>query len=802
MPKTDPLLDGLTERQKEAVTAVDGPLLTLAGPGSGKTRTITHRIARIVAEAAPARSVLAITFTNKASREMADRVQALIGPEPVFVSTFHKFCARLLRSHAGYVGLASNYSILDVPDQRRLVKDVLSQLDIDSTHYQPDRVLSMVSNLKNDLITPEQFARRIDESVADHFQSVVAKVYPHYQRALLSSNAVDFDDLLMHVAIMLSENDGLREHLSNRFRYILVDEYQDTNTAQYRVIAALASTHRNLCVTGDPDQSIYGWRGARISNILSFERDFPEAKVVRLEDNFRSTHAILRVADAVIDHNRQRKRKQLVGRSDEGTPVRVVKYDDGTAEADAIAEEISRLITDEGRSPSDFAIFYRVNSLSREVERALSRARVPYQIAQGTAFYDRAEVKDVLAYLRLIANPADRTAFQRIVNRPARRLGETSQKKVARWAEDQGLNLLEAAAKALSCEPLSRPARGGFRAFAELIESIAKSDEGSVAKLVRTVVDRTGYLTACERSPDDKAEDMIANVEEIISAAAQYDRRAGDDATLEGFLDESALVSDTDSLDAETAGGSVTLMTLHAAKGLEFPSVYIIGLEQGLLPHERSLRENTGDEVEEERRLLFVGITRAEKELTITHTAARALRGRVQITIQSQFLPELEIETEDRTNGFPGYVSRGGGRDSKYSSADEWEEPSVDVNADRDERGNDGDDASLFSDEADSPADERDRKSGKQASERRGKGSFADSLKGLQLTTAADLLNGSVRKVDLNASFHVGQKVRHPHYGLGVVKAIGEVNRRKKVTVDFGSSEETMIVGIAPLEPA
>ena len=796
--------DSLTPPQQAAVETVSGPLMVLAGPGSGKTRTITHKIAHLLQQGVAPTSILAITFTNKAAREMDERLVGLVGHSGVGVFTFHRLCARLLRRHAAVVGIESNYTILDMGDQRRMMKETLEGLDLDTTHFAPERVLSKVSNLKNDLISPEQFARSFDESVGDHFQAVVAKAFPAYQRSLLQSNSVDFDDLLMHVAVMVTDNDGLREQLSHRFQYILVDEYQDTNAAQYRVAAALASTHHNLCVTGDPDQSIYGWRGARIANILNFERDFPEARIVRLEDNFRSTQAILRTADHLIHHNLQRKAKTLKTGNEEGSPVRVIKFDDGTAEADFIAESIASAVHEGAASYKDIAIFYRVNSMSREIEHALSRQKIPYQVAQGTAFYDRAEVKDIFAYLRLLANPSDRTAFQRIINKPARRLGQTSQKKLASWADNRGVSLFEAAANALDCSDLGRPARGGFKAFADMLASLSLADSGSVAKLLRNVVDRSGYLAPYEGSTDEKAAEVVANVEEVISAAAEYDRRASDDATLEGFLEESALVSDTDSLDDTcTPSGSVTLMTLHASKGLEFPRVFLVGLEQGLLPHERSLRENSGDDVEEERRLLFVGITRAEKELVITHTAARVVRGRPQISIQSQFLPELQAEHDDRTSAFPVGYSRSHRGRSNASSYDGWEEPAFDIHSDLEI-----DDAEAIPEsmplrgqnETESGHDKTELASGPSAENDNAPKPL--NLPGIKLTTAADLLSGSNREVNLAASFAVGQQVRHPHYGIGEVTEIGEVNRRRKVTVDFGNSIETLIVGIAPLEPA
>lgn len=814
-------LAGLTASQAEAARVINGPLLILAGPGSGKTRTVTHRIAHLLDSGIPQRAILAITFTNKAANEMRDRVTQLVPECFVVATTFHKFCAKILRQHAAVAGLGSNYTILDTPDQRRLMKDVLSELDIDGTHYPPARVLTHISNAKNRLVTPDQFTTNFDASVGDHFQAVVTKAYPKYQSALLASNAVDFDDLLMHVAIMLSEQEGLREQLSNRFQYILVDEYQDTNDAQYRTIAALASSHRNLCVTGDPDQSIYGWRGARIENILNFERDFTDTKVVRLEQNFRSTQAILQTADSLIEHNLRRKAKSLTTDNSSGEAVRMIKFDDGVAEAEYIAESIRAAVEDTKTRFDDFAVFYRVNSLSRELERALTRAKVPYRVAQGTAFYDRAEVKDVLAYLRLLANPDDRTAFQRIINKPARRLGQTSQNRLEQWASSNGVTLFEAARQALACESLRKPARGGFRAFAETLDSInettVKHDgRGIVATIVRAVVQRTGYLLAYEKSTtgaaggetwtDEKAAEIVANVEEIVTAAADYDRRLGDDATLNGFLEESALVSDTDALEDDTINddassqGAVTLMTLHAAKGLEFPRVYLIGVEQGLLPHERSLRENTLDDLEEERRLLFVGITRAEQQLTLTHTAARALRGRTQISIQSQFLPELAVDHHAFTTRLAGSAEyraqRSGQRWSATDADNDWGMPSRDVHAD----------FPTTADDSDTSHNDGEQSAGSEQNETKvsiGQPAMGQAKRKLEipgLTTGAELLKGSNSPVDVMARYDIGQQVRHPHYGVGMVVSIGEVNRRTKVAVEFGDTQETFIVGLAPLE--
>ena len=786
-PDLDAAIATLTPNQRAAATHVDGPLLVLAGPGSGKTRTVTHRIAYLLEQGVQPWQVLAITFTNKAAREMGERVSALVGDAPVLVTTFHKFCARVLRRRAGIVGLDSNYSIYDTGDQRRAMKEVISDLDFDPGHYPPDRVLGIVSNAKNDLVTPEQFKRQFDSSVGDHFRAVVSQAYPKYQAALKAANAVDFDDLLMHVALMLSEEEMLREQLGDRYRYVLVDEYQDTNVAQYRIVSALAAQHRNLCVTGDPDQSIYGWRGAKIANILNFERDFPEAKTVRLEQNFRSTKAVLEVADRLIGFNRQRKAKVLTTDNPDGDAVRLLKFDDGIAEADHVAEQIEAAVAERRRKYSDFAVFYRVNSLSRQLESAMARRRIPYQVAKGTAFYDRSEVKDVVAYLRLVANPADRQAFLRVVNKPARRLGQTSQNRLVAWADENGETLLEAAAHAGDCGTLGKPAARGFRVFAETLRAITLEDCGTVAKLVRAVVERTGYLNAFRDESDEKSVEIVTNVEEVITAAAMYDRRAGEEASLEGFLEESALVSDTDALDENL--GQVTMMTLHAAKGLEYPVVFLVGVEQGLIPHDRSLRENDPAELEEERRLLFVGITRAEEELTLSHTAARVVRGRSQITITSQFVPELGIDNEDLTTKTAGAATW-------YEEHEGWDEPVIDISGDVDAAdGEPGEEVALPFEPAEGPK----KPQRKRHAPKPGATPFSE----LKLTTGAAMLGGGEAvTIPHAATFVAGMTVRHPHYGRGTVVKLGGVGRRKTVEVRFEEGrEEKFIAGLAPLQP-
>ncbi|QDU38160.1 ATP-dependent DNA helicase PcrA [Maioricimonas rarisocia] len=747
--------DHLTPSQRAAVECIDGPLLVLAGPGSGKTRVVTHRIAHLVEQGVPPHQILAITFTNKAAGEMADRVGRLLPGARVQVSTFHRFCARLLRRYASVVGLQPNYTILDAADQKQVLRRVINELDLDTVHYSPEKVGYRISTAKNDLRTSEDVQRQYEESIADHWQAVIARVYPAYQRWLLESNSVDFDDLLLHVAMMLVENPELRQELDSRFRYILVDEYQDTNAAQYQIIAALSQEYPNLCVTGDPDQSIYGWRGARIENILRFEREYPDAQVVRLEQNFRSTQAILRSADRLIGHNTQRKAKRLLTDNEEGDAVELLEFTDAHDEADGLARRIRELVESGGATYGDVAVFYRVNALSRQLELALLRHRVPFQVAAGVAFYDRAEIKDALSYLRLIYNPNDRSAFLRVVNTPLRGLGETSQRRLVAWAADNGVNFLEAAARAKEIPRLTKRAIAGFERFARLMGEFSLADAGSVEKLLLTVLDRTGFTRPWEGSLNEQDQQRLANVQELVTAARQFDAVRGDEPDLEAFLEQTSLVNETDSLDP--AAGQVTLMTLHAAKGLEFPHVYILGVEEGLLPHERAVRDAGKRELEEERRLLFVGMTRAERRLWLTQTVTREFRGRTLHTIPSTFLAELEYNRVDASAGgdlFP-----------------EWQA-------------------------VPQPAEKK--KSLPRNAE--GKLDFGGAGK---ITTAANLLNGSSEAVELPRGFAMGMRVRHPRYGVGTVTEVGGFGARRTVTVRFAEADrvEKFVAAKAPLQP-
>lgn len=747
----------LTNSQCAAVTHRDGPLLVLAGPGSGKTRVITRRIAHLVESGVPPSQILAITFTNKAAGEVQERIERLLPGTFIWATTFHKFCARVLRQYGEAVGVRSNFSILDAGDQRQAIKHVMRDLGIDPVHYTPERVAYRISNAKNDMLTAESFRDQYAQRRGNYWDAIIAQVYPDYQKWLFEANSLDFDDLLLHTAVMLQENPELRKTLDARYRYILVDEFQDTNAAQYGIVAALSKDYPNLCVTGDPDQSIYGWRGARIENILKFERDFPRAKVIRLEQNFRSTGAILRSADALIANNLKRKVKRLITDNPEGEPVRLLCYDDAAAEARGIAGIVRELVGTGEFDWGDIAIFYRVNALSRQLEEAFRRERIPFQLASGFSFYERAEVKDLLSYLRLVHNPADRAAFLRVVNTPLRGLGETSQRRLVRWADSAKLTLLEAAARASDVPELSARAAKGFKAFAHLIEEFSLADSGSVAALLEHIIDGTGYRRGLLGSASEKDRDRLANIDELVASANQYDEEAGNEPTLEGFLEAAALVNETDRL--ESTSGRVTMMTLHAAKGLEYAAAFIVGVEDGLIPHERAKRDQDGNtlrEVEEERRLLFVGMTRAKQRLFLTQCSVRAIHGRNLPTIVSPFLREFEFEAVDLQG-------------SGELLEPDWPEDmmEIDVSADRDET-----------------ADEK-------------------AIVLPKLMSGADLLNGTRLGIEVPHAYTVGMQVRHPRYGLGTVTRIGFVGARRTVTVQFDEEEriQNFIASKAPLQP-
>ncbi|MGZ0162339.1 MAG: ATP-dependent helicase [Planctomycetales bacterium] len=752
------LLDGLTPSQREAVEHFEGPLQILAGPGSGKTRVITRRIARLVDRGVHPSSILAITFTNKAAREMQQRVNGLLPNSRIWISTFHRFCASILRRRAKSVGLESNFVIFDKSDQMQVLRHVLNDLDMDSVRVPVAKLGARISHIKNTMISSEEFARSLEFEVGEPFDMVVAQVYPKYQQTLLASNAVDFDDLLLHVVKLFQENPTLRAEYDDRFRFLLVDEYQDTNAIQYALVRALGVDRPNVCVTGDPDQSIYAWRGANIENILNFERDFENAKLVRLEQNFRSTALILQSADQLISHNRMRKAKSLTTDAEDGEAVQLRKFKDGRSEADGIAELIRQQCSEAGAKWGEFAVFYRVNSMSRELELAFTRHHVPFQVAAGLAFYDRAEIRDLLAYLRLIENPVDAVAFARVVNRPARGIGKTSQNKVTAWATANGISAMEAARQADQIDGLTKTAKVKLKVFVRMMDTFTLSDAGSVSDLLKKIVEKTAYSRTWMGASSEQAITKQANVEELVNAAADYDEVNADDPSITDFLETTALASDADAVDPEA--GKVTLMTIHAAKGLEFPSVVIVGLEHGLIPHERSIRSNDPKQLEEERRLLFVGMTRAMRNLYMTTAQVRAERGTPRITIPSTFLAETTFDIVDEND--PGATREKSGVSSKPDKKQEL----------------------------------RDRL----------KASLAAGDKPL-LTTGAALLNGTGEEVALpdvsSSTFAVGMRVRHPKYGMGKVTGISGFAKRRTVEVEFASGDrtETFSAAHCPLQP-
>ncbi len=631
-----PYLRGLTESQQKAVAHKDGPLLVLAGPGSGKTRVITCRIAALIQSGVYPRNICAITFTNKAAEEMRRRVQGMGFAEGVHVSTFHSLCVRILRRYADATGIGSNFSIYDANDQVRCVKEAIAAAELNTSNFAPNRALAAISEFKNDLESPDDVKERAD----GYFEQCIAKIYRQYQKMLAGRNALDFDDLLFHVAILLRDRPEIRAELNRRFQYLLVDEYQDTNHAQYQIAKGLALEHRNICVTGDPDQSIYRWRGADIGNILMFEEDWPEAIVVRLEENFRSSPQILAAADRLIANNTRRKDKKLIATRQAGTAIRLFPCSDETAEAAMIADRIQTLIR-EGGKPGEIGVFYRINAMSRQIEEHLIRLRVPYQVVRGVEFYERKEIRDMLGYLRILVNPNDDLAFLRAVNSHPRGIGQTTLDRLAASAERMRISLWQAAKQVVVIEAIPKAAQAKITAFANQIESLKEGIAGPVAPLMEKVLETSGYEEHLKQA-GDKQESAIENIDELINGAALYDQQTPEPSLVD-YLQSIALYSDTDAYDPSV--GKVSLMTLHAAKGLEFDHVLIAGIEEGILPHERSME--SAEEMEEERRLCFVGITRARDTLTLLLARHRTLRGQFFRTVPSPFLFEMGFTNRD-----------------------------------------------------------------------------------------------------------------------------------------------------------
>jgi DNA helicase-2/ATP-dependent DNA helicase PcrA len=643
------LLAGLNPPQREAVEHAEGALLVLAGAGSGKTRVLTHRIAYLLATgAARPGEILAITFTNKAAAEMRERVGDLVGRSvrAMWVTTFHSSCARMLRADAEKLGYSRSFTIYDQSDSLRMLKRVMRELGVDPKRYPPRAVHSKISGAKNQLIDSDMYA----ETAAGPFEEVVAEAFPLYEKRMLDANAMDFDDLLVRTVNALELFPEVRERWRRTFRHVLVDEYQDTNHAQYKLLQILASEHGNLMVVGDEDQSVYGFRHADIRNILDFEEDFPEATVVKLEQNYRSTQTILSAANAVVERNRERRPKRLWTDIEGGDPVKLSELGDDHEEARWVAAEIERLGQEHGVARSDVAVFYRTNAMSRVLEDTLVRFELPYQVIGGTKFYDRAEVKDAVAYLNLLLNPADQVSFARIVNSPRRGIGDTSQGRLAAYANTAGLTIWEVMERAEEVPGLSAAAVKSVGRFYETMDLLrGRVDAGQpVAEILQALLSESGYLEALEAERTVEAEGRIENLEAFSEAAAEFDRNReveGDSETpaLEEFLQQISLLSDQDSIEDEQE--LVTLMTVHNAKGLEYDTVFVVGCEDGSFPHMRALEE--GGE-EEERRLCYVAITRARQRLYMTWARERRLFGRAERNVPSRFIDELPVELTER----------------------------------------------------------------------------------------------------------------------------------------------------------
>jgi DNA helicase II / ATP-dependent DNA helicase PcrA len=659
---TDKLLNGLNPEQQNAVKATDGPLLLMAGAGSGKTRVLTHRIGYLIVEKrVNPYNILAITFTNKAAREMKERIGKMMGgaAEEIWISTFHSMCVRILRRDIDRMGFNRNFTILDTTDQQSVVKGILKEKNIDPKKFDPRAILGSISSAKNELIDPEEFKK----TAGGYFEQVVSDVYEEYQKRLRKNQALDFDDLIMMTIQLFTRVPEVLEFYQRKFQYIHVDEYQDTNRAQYMLVKLLANRFKNLCVVGDSDQSIYKWRGADIANILSFEKDYPNATVILLEQNYRSTKRILLAANKVIENNMNRRAKNLWTENPEGNKLVYYRADSEQGEAQFVAGKIKELTRDQNVKLSDIAILYRTNAQSRVMEEVLLKSNIEYSIVGGIKFYDRKEIKDMLAYLRLISNPDDDISLQRVINVPKRGIGSTSLDKIADFAGMHDLSLYQAL-DSIELIGLSPKITKAAREFRDLIRNYTNMQEFlSVTELVEEILDKTGYREMLKAEKSLEAQSRLENLEELLSVTKNFED-SSEDRSLVAFLTDLALVADIDSLDEDgEKADTITLMTLHSAKGLEFPVVFLIGLEEGVFPHSRSLMEEA--EMEEERRLAYVGITRAEKSLFITNAQMRTLFGRTNMNPASRFISEIPedliegVEQEKRMNT---PFNSGGGR--------------------------------------------------------------------------------------------------------------------------------------------
>jgi DNA helicase-2/ATP-dependent DNA helicase PcrA len=739
------LLETLNPEQRAAVCHIEGPLLILAGAGSGKTRTLTHRVAYLIQQGVPGSRILAVTFTNKAAGEMKERIRRLLEDraQPSWIGTFHAVCSRLLRVEGDAIGLAREFVVFDDSDQLSLVRECLADLGVADDAYKPRPVLSAISRAKEELIGPDAYLGR------GRFEEVVAQVYPLYQRKLEASRAVDFDDLIRLTVRLFREHEDVRAAYAERFRYLMIDEYQDVNRAQYALVRLLSEPHRNLCVVGDDDQSVYRFRGADVRLILAFERDFPEARVIKLERNYRSTQTILDAAFHVVRQNRGRREKRLWTDREGGEPIFWHEAVDEHDEADWIGQQILSAVND-GADHGEIAILYRTNAQSRVLEDSLLRRRIPHRIVGGVRFYERKEIKDLVAYLRLVLNPHDSVSLRRIINAPPRGIGSVTIERLETHGRENDLSLLESLRAAESIPGLTARARAAARQLVELLDLLSHYRNSlSVTALLNEVIDRTGYLRELKNEGTLEAQARTENVQELLTVTKEW-VIGGDEPTLSGFLEHLALMSDIDTY--EPSESAVTLMTLHAAKGLEFARVFIVGMEEGIFPHSRSQYDE--EELEEERRLCYVGLTRAKDRLTLTSASRRTLFGAVQRNMPSRFLQEIPEELF--LGGSP--VSR-----SRRDRDTEWDEPKDPVAG------------------AEGPVI--------------GSGRGAP-LRPLDVGALVD----AVKKKPAGL-FRPGDRVRHATFGDGIVTRSRGGGDEEQVSVLFpGQGEKTLLAAIARLE--
>lgn len=668
------LLQGLNARQKEAVETLEGPLLILAGAGSGKTRVLTHRMAALVATgSARPDQILAVTFTNKAAREMRDRAEALLrslgfaGEQDLWISTFHSSCVRILRRNAELLEYPSFFGIYDASESLSVIKRALVQMNLDEKIHPAKSFQGRISNAKMLGLLPGDLHQ--GASMGFRMDPTSLAVYEAYERELKASNNMDFDDLLLKTHQLFADYPAILEQYQQKFRYIMIDEYQDTNHIQYKLVSLLARGHHNLCVVGDEDQSIYSWRGADISNILSFEKDFPDAKVVKLEQNYRSTQTIVSAASHVIRNNNQRKDKVLFTENEKGNPIIVVEEGNEYDEARFVANSIEKLLGGGELAASDFAVFYRTNAQSRVLEEQLRTRSIPYRLVGGLRFYDRLEIKDIVSYMKLAVNPADNVAFRRVINSPTRGLGKTTLEKLAELSDAWGLPLLQASARAADQREFHSGVCRKLRGFCDLVANLsAQAHTLSPLDFYHLVLDQTQYVQRLREEKTDEAQARIDNLEELDNAISEFEKERAETPSVTAFLEEMALVSDLDGTD--TSESAVTLMTLHVSKGLEFPHVYIVGMEEGIFPTLRAMDKSDGDALEEERRLAYVGMTRARRQLNLSYCRSRRLWGQEQHNAPSRFLDEIPSEYVQIKTAFnkPKFMSG-------WTATDSWSRP-------------------------------------------------------------------------------------------------------------------------------